>query len=182
MLLKPGLILVISLSLLSHSVSIEGHPLLCHNQPACILQRQRDWDKFEKMAAAAASRVVEKRFLTDDEFYKVPEKFYGFHDEYKRIPNFDLMRMGKRGISSQMGFNFPLRAPGMGFNGKRSETEKTEHGNDTSKLMIGMVDKRKPGMEFLGKRGEATLMLETSNSLEADKVKRPSLYLLDSIL
>ena len=40
--------------------------------------------KFEKMAAAAASRVVEKRFLTDDEFYKVPEKFYGFHDEYKR--------------------------------------------------------------------------------------------------
>ena len=40
----------------------------------------------------------------------------------------------------------------MGFNGKRSETEKTEHGNETSKLMIGMVDKRKPGMEFLGKR------------------------------
>ena len=42
------------------------------------------FSKFEKMAAAAASRVVEKRFLTDDEFYKVPEKFYGFHDEYKR--------------------------------------------------------------------------------------------------
>ena len=47
-------------------------------------KKLQKFSKFEKMAAAAASRVVEKRFLTDDEFYKVPEKFYGFHDEYKR--------------------------------------------------------------------------------------------------
>ena len=72
-----------------------------------------------------------------------------------RIPNFDLMRMGKRGYNRQMGFNFPLRTPGMGFMAKRSELEKeaeNKTGISTSKLMIGMVDKRKPGMEFLGKR------------------------------
>ena len=73
-----------------------------------------------------------------------------------RIPNFDLMRMGKRGYNRQMGFNFPLRTPGMGFAAKRSEegesAAENKTGVSTSKLMIGMVDKRKPGMEFLGKR------------------------------
>ena len=48
---------------------------------------------------------------------------------------------------------------GMGFNGKRSgpdydnKTESVAGGAPgSSKLMVGMVDKRKPGMEFLGKR------------------------------
>ena len=39
------------------------------------------------------------------------------------------MRMGKRGRDIQVGYKFPLRAPGLGY-----------------------LNKRKPGMEFLGKR------------------------------
>ena len=43
----------------------------------------------------------------------------------------------------------------MRFTSKRAETENsTEVG--TSKLMVGLVDKRKPGMEFLGKRSGHT--------------------------
>lgn len=59
-----------------------GHPLLCHNQPACILQRQRDWDRFEAMSSGL--RNVEKRMMDEEEFKKIPEMFYGFHDNYKR--------------------------------------------------------------------------------------------------
>ena len=69
-----------------------------------------------------------------------------------------------------MGFNFPLRAPGkrkwkleinntpkyskgMRFASKRAEPENTTQ-SASSKLMVGLVDKRKPGMEFLGKRSD----------------------------
>ena len=45
----------------------------------------------------------------------------------------------------------------MRFTSKRAETENsTEAG--TSKLMVGLVDKRKPGMEFLGKRSGHTYL------------------------
>ena len=86
-----------------------GHPLQCHNQPACILQSQRDWDRsemnmvmmimrmmmmvrFEAMAAimeAAGRSRVNKRYSVDAEFDfgNIPEKFYGFHDDYKRYPD-----------------------------------------------------------------------------------------------
>ena len=60
-----------------------------------------------------------------------------------RIPNYDLMRMGKRGRANQIGLKFPLRAPGM-------ETKRTEESGNN--LLVGLVSKRKPGMEFLGKR------------------------------
>ena len=53
------------------------------------------------------------------------------------------MRLGKRGRVNQIGFKFPLRAPGM-------ENKRTEESDN--KLVVGMVTKRKPGMEFLGKR------------------------------
>ena len=53
------------------------------------------------------------------------------------------MRLGKRGGRvNQIGFKFPLRAPGM-------ENKRTE---ESDRLVVGMVSKRKPGMEFLGKR------------------------------
>ena len=58
------------------------------------------------------------------------------------------MRLGKRGRVNEIGFKFPLRAPGM-ENKRTEETEQTQAGN---KLLVGMVSKRKPGMEFLGKR------------------------------
>ena len=57
------------------------------------------------------------------------------------------MRMGKRGRVNQIGFKFPLRAPGL--ENKRTEQAEAESDN---KLVVGMVSKRKPGMEFLGKR------------------------------
>ena len=46
---------------------------------------------------------------------------------------------------------FSIVFPGMGFTGKRAGNE---DGSDAgvSKLMVGLVSKRKPGMEFLGKR------------------------------
>ena len=64
------------------------------------------------------------------------------------------MRMGKRGrVTNQIGFKFPLRAPGR-ENKRTEETEETgEAGvSGNNKLLLGMVSKRKPGMEFLGKR------------------------------
>lgn len=74
------------------------------------------------------------------------------------------MRMGKRGVfSNKIGYNFPLRAPGMIndiqlfqnivelFEGyKKSETSDEEL--DSEGLLLGVMRKRKPGMEFLGKR------------------------------
>ena len=92
------------------SCNTSGHPLQCHNQPACILQSQRDWDRsvmnmmmmrmmmmmmmdrFEAMAAimeAAGRSRVNKRYSLDAEFDfgNIPEKFYGFHDDYKRYPD-----------------------------------------------------------------------------------------------
>ena len=91
------------------SCDTSGHPLQCHNQPACILQSQRDWDRsemnmvmmimmmmmmvrFEAMAAimeAAGRSRVNKRYSVDAEFDfgNIPEKFYGFHDDYKRYPD-----------------------------------------------------------------------------------------------
>ena len=82
------------------------------------------------------------------------------------------MRMGKRSLRDQMGFNFPLRAPGkrkwsqverkltlnkiyfqgMRFASKRTVDTENSTEAGSSKLMVGLVDKRKPGMEFLGKR------------------------------
>ena len=41
----------------------------------------------------------------------------------------------------------------MRFASKRAEPENTTEAG-SSKLMVGLVDKRKPGMEFLGKRSD----------------------------
>ena len=46
---------------------------------------------------------------------------------HPRIPNYDLMRLGKRGSDFQAGFNFPLRPPGLGFTKKRT-TEQENFG------------------------------------------------------
>ena len=67
-----------------------------------------------------------------------------------RIPNYDLMRMGKRGRANQIGLKFPLRAPGM--ENKRTEESEERRGVAGNNLLVGLVSKRKPGMEFLGKR------------------------------
>ena len=66
------------------------------------------------------------------------------------MPNNDLMRMGKRAMQKNMGFNFPMRAPGMGFVSKRAP------GMEFVGKRAG-EEKRAPGMEFLGKREASTI-------------------------
>ena len=156
---------------------LPGTALLCSSQPACSLASQRE------------------RML---DLHTVKRELEDFSDEYlteKRIPNNDLMRMGKKSLNKNMqGFNFPLRAPGMGFIkkrkpgmefvGKRSAMEKL-----LTKRTPGMefVGKRTPGMEFVGKRTPGMEFVGKRSSTELkfyqkERQKRPSLYLLDTLL
>ena len=153
--------------------------MLCSSQPACSLASQR-----EKLL----DLTMEKRDLDLGEY------LIDSH-ERKRIPNNDLMRMGKKSLNKNMqGFNFPLRAPGMGFIkkrkpgmefvGKRSGMERL-----LAKRTPGMefVGKRAPGMEFVGKRAPGMEFVGKRSSTELkfyqkERQKRPSLYLLDTLL
>ena len=139
---------------------LPGTALPCSSQPACSLASQRE------------------RML---DLHTVKRELEDFSDEYltgshtrKRIPNNDLMRMGKKSLNKNMqGFNFPLRAPGMGFIkkrkpgmefvGKRSGMEKL-----LTKRTPGMefVGKRTPGMEFVGKRTPGMEFVGKRSSLQ----------------
>ena len=138
-----------------------GGPLLCSSQPACSLATQR-----EKMMEL-------HKFKRDTEDENEEQIAY-----VKRIPNNDLMRMGKRGSSKNIrGFNFPLRAPGL----KRKRAPGMEF---VGKRAPGMefVGKRAPGMEFVGKRSSTELKFFEDLSEEEERKKRPSMYVLDSLL
>ena len=149
------------------------------------------------------------------EYYNILDKDSEISENQKRIPNNDLMRMGKRREDKNLqSFNFPLRAPGMGFIRKRAPgmefvgkrapgmefvgkrapgMEFVGKRSPGIKFMIkkaGMefIGKRAPGMEFVGKRapGMEFVGKRSSNVMEnkqeEQRQKRPSLYLLDSLL
>ena len=141
-----------------------------------------------------------KRGLED--FADVPVEYLISSENMKRIPNNDLMRMGKRNINKNVqGFNFPLRdsmgflrkrAPGMEFVGKRSPGKKFMVKKAPGMEFVGkrapgmeFVGKRAPGMEFVGKRSSTELKFfqnPSTNKAGEERQKRPSLYLLDSLL
>ena len=140
-----------------------------------------------------------------EEYADIPEveEYLASSQDIKRIPNNDLMRMGKRNPNKNLqGFNFPLRAPGMGFIRKRTPgMEFVGKRSPVIKFMVkkapgmefvgkrapGMefVGKRAPGMEFVGKRSSTELKFFQNSSTGKggeERQKRPSLYLLDSLL
>ena len=166
-----------------------GVDMHCRGQPSCSSYSQR-----EKM------RELHKFKRDLGEYLNIAEEFIDGKENMKRIPNNDLMRMGKRGMNKNLhGFNFPFRAPGMGFVNKRApgmefigkrtpgeafiikRTPGMEFVGKRSVVVPELVGKRAPGMEFVGKRSLTELKF-IENSPEEQREKRPSRYLLDSLL